>query len=104
MKVDRIRNEVTRYRVKVTHIEDKMRETRFKWFGHVKRRNMDASMRRCEMINIPEGRKGRGQSKKSLDEVIRDDLKVVELTEDIAQDRRLWWDRIKVLNHIEIAS
>ena len=55
---------------------------------------MDAPVRRCEMINIPEGKRGRGRPNKSLDEEIREDLKVVGLTEDLAQERRLWWDRI----------
>ena len=39
---------------------------------------------------------------KSLDEVIREDLKVVGLTEDMAQDRKLWRDRIKVLDRGEL--
>ena len=38
----------------------------------------------------------RGRPKKSLEEVVREDLRVVGLTEDMAQDRRLWWERIKV--------
>ena len=45
---------------------------------------MDAPVRRCERINIFEGRTGRGRPKKSLDEVIREDLRVVSLTEDLA--------------------
>ena len=69
-------------------IEDKMRESRLRWLGHVKR-SVDALVRRCETINIPVGFRGRGRSKISLDEVIRGNLKVVGLTEDMAQDRRL---------------
>ena len=60
-------------------------------------------MRRCERINIPRGKKGKGQPKKSLDEVIREDLKVVGLAEDLAQDKRLWQDRIRILNLRELA-
>jgi len=59
---------------------------------------VDAPVRRCEMINIPKGKRERGRLKKSLDEVIREDLKVVGLTEDLAQDRKLWRDRIKILD------
>ena len=33
--------------------------------------------------------------------MIREDLKVVGVTEDLAQDRRLWWDRIKILDRRE---
>ena len=36
--------------------------------------------------------------KKSLDEVNKEDLKVVGLSEDLAQDRRLWRNRIRILN------
>ena len=39
-----------------------------------------------------------------MDKVIRKDLKVVGLTVDIAQDRRLWQERNKVSDHKEIAS
>ena len=65
-------------------IEDKLREVRLRWFGHVKRRSADAPMRRCERINVPNGKRGKGQPKKSLDELIREDLKVVGLMEDMA--------------------
>jgi len=100
-RIDRIRNGVIRDLVKVVPIEDKMRRTRLRWFGHVKRRSVDALVRRCERINIPEGRRGRGRPKKNLDEVIREDLRVVSLTEDLTQDRKLWQDRIKVLDRRE---
>ena len=97
-RLDKIRNEVIRDIVKVAPIEDKMRESRLRWFDYVKRRSVDAPVRRCETINILDGNRGRGRPKKSLDEVIRGDLKVVGLTEDMAQDRRLWRDRIKVVD------
>ena len=64
---------------------------------------MDAPVRRCEIIDIPRDKRGRARPKKSLDEVIREDLKVVGLTEDMAQDRRLWQDRIKILDRRESA-
>ena len=73
-----------------------MRESRLRWFGHVKRRSVAAPVRRCERINPPGGKRGRGRPKKSLKEVVREDMRVVGLTEDMAQDRRLWRDRIKV--------
>ena len=89
-KMDRISSGVIRNLVKVAPIKDKLREIRLKWFDHVKRSSEDAPMRRCESINIPRDKREKGRPKKSLDEVIREDLKVVRLTEDIAQDMRLW--------------
>jgi len=50
---------------------------------------VNAPVRRYEMISIPEARRGRGRPKKNLDEVITEDLKVVGLTKDLTQDRKL---------------
>ena len=103
-RMDKISNRVIRDLVKVAPIEDKMRKTRLRWFDHVKRMSVDTPVRRCKRINIPEGKRGRGRPKKSLDKVIREDLKVVQLTKDMAQDRRLWQDRIKILDRTDVAS
>jgi len=51
-RLDRIRNVVIREKIRVTFIEDKMRETRLRWFGHMKRRRIDAPVRRCKKINF----------------------------------------------------
>ena len=48
------------------------------------------------MIVPPGGKRGRGRPKKCLEEVVREDLRVTGLSEDMAQDRRLWRDRIRV--------
>lgn len=82
--LDKIRNEVIRNLVRVVPIEDKMRESRLRLFGQVKRRSVDAPARRCETINILDGNRGRGRPKKSLGEVIKGDLKVIGLTKDMA--------------------
>ena len=95
-RLDRKRNEEIRSLAEVAPIEEKMRESRLRWFGHVKRRSVVAPVRRCELINPPGGKRGRGRPKKSLEQVLREDLRVVGLTEDMAQDRRLWRVRIKV--------
>ena len=57
---------------------------------------MDAPVRRCERINLPDYRRSRGRLKKSWSEIIRYDLKTLRLMEDMTQDRRLWKSRIKV--------
>jgi len=65
MRFDRIRNEVIRGKIGVTSIEDKIREARLHWFGHIRRRPMDVLVRRCETIECPDYRRSRGRSKKS---------------------------------------
>ena len=80
---------VIRGLAQVAPIKAKMRESRLRWFGHVKRRSAAAPVRRCETITPPGCKRERGRPKKSLEEVVREDLRVVGLTEDMAQDRRL---------------
>ena len=73
-----------------------MREARLRWYGHIRRRPMDAPVRRCEMIEYSDYIRSKGGPKKSWSEVIRHDLKTLGLVEDIAQDKKLWRARIKV--------
>ena len=63
-RLDKIMNEVIRDLVKVAPIGDRMRESRLRWFGHVKRRSVDAPVRRCETIIIPTVTKGEVDQKR----------------------------------------
>ena len=45
-----VRNEIIRKKVGVTSVEDKLREVRLRWFGHMMRRGPDAPVRRCETL------------------------------------------------------
>jgi len=98
-RLDRIRNVVIRKQVGVAPLEDKLRETRLRWFGHVKRRSVGAPVRRCEAIHLLDCRRGRGRPKMSWNIVIRSDMKSLGLTEDMAQDRNLWRSKIKTVDH-----
>jgi len=50
-RLDRIRNVVIRERVGVIHLEEKLRETRLRSFGHIKR-SVDAPVKRCEALDL----------------------------------------------------
>ncbi|KAF3670237.1 F-box protein PP2-A15 [Capsicum annuum] len=92
---DRVRNENIREKVGVTSVECKMREARLRWFGHVKRRGMDAPVRRCERLALDGFRRGRGRPKKYWGEVIWRDMEQLQLTEDMTLDRKeVWLDTI----------
>ena len=60
---DKVRNEDIRTKIGVASIEEKMRENRLRWFGHVRRRPTDALVRR-----VAQG------AKKTWMEVIRQDI------------------------------
>ncbi|PHT31904.1 tRNA(His) guanylyltransferase 2 [Capsicum baccatum] len=85
---DRVRNETIREKVGVTPVVCKMREVRLSWFGHVKRRGMDAPVHRCERLALDGFRRGRGRSKKYWGEVIRRDMEQLQFTEDMTLDRK----------------
>lgn len=44
---DKIKNEDIRAKIRVVSIVGKTREARLRWFGHVKRRCVDALVRKC---------------------------------------------------------
>ena len=62
---DKMRNEDTRTKIGVASIEEKMRENRLRWFGHVRRRPTDASVRRIECIKLGKVKRAQGRPKKT---------------------------------------
>ena len=48
IRKDKIRNDVIRNKIGVVPIEEKMRKTKLRWFGHVIRRPKDVPVRRVD--------------------------------------------------------
>ena len=96
-KLDKITNEVIRGKIGVTSIEDRIKEARLHLFGHIKR-SMDAQVRRCKRLDRLNYRRSKGRPKKRWSKVIRHDMKALGLVENMAQDKRLWRSRIKVVD------
>ncbi|XP_075101690.1 uncharacterized protein LOC142177124 [Nicotiana tabacum] len=95
-RLDKIRNENIRARVGMAPMEENMREVRLRWFGHVQRRSLDALVRRSERLALTSMRRGRGWPKKYWGKVIRKDMMQLELTEDMALDRKVCRESIRV--------
>ena len=93
---DKIKNEQIREMIKVAPIEDKLRENRLRWFGHVKRRPMDAPVRKSDLVSIDGNTRGRGRAKLTWWDIIKKNMMSCGLTEDIALDRMEWKNRIHV--------
>ncbi|XP_070039139.1 uncharacterized protein [Nicotiana tomentosiformis] len=96
-RMDKIRNEVIREKVSVAPMDDKMREVRLRWFGHVWRRSPDALVRRCESLALAGMRRGRGRPKKYRGEVIRQDMALLQIFLDMALDKEVWRSSIRVV-------
>ena len=74
MPWDRIRNEFIRGTAKVRRLGDKLRETRLRWYGHVRRRGEDYIGRRILRMGLPGMRKRKDQGegiKMQLEEIWR---------------------------------
>ncbi|KAF3676657.1 hypothetical protein FXO38_04199 [Capsicum annuum] len=97
-KGDRVRSEIIRDKVRVASVEDKMREGRLRWFGHVMRRGADASVRKCERLALDGFKRRGGRPKKYWREVIRHDMEQLQLTVNMTLDRKTWRSRIRALS------
>ncbi|GMP94361.1 hypothetical protein CsSME_00043841 [Camellia sinensis var. sinensis] len=99
-KQDRIRNECIREWVGVAPIEDKLRENRLRWFGHIQRRPTEAVVKRCDTVTIDGSVRGRGRPRLTLTSVINRDMNLLNLTNEMAFDRTAWRRRIHVADPI----
>lgn len=70
-------------------MDDKMREVRLRWYGHVKRRCIAAPVRMCKRLAIMGLRRGRGRPNKYWGEVIIKYMVYLQLTEDMTLDRKI---------------
>ena len=62
----RIRNEEICFKIRVAPFGEKMRESRLRWFGHLQRKIINAPMRKSELLEVEETKKGRGIPKVTL--------------------------------------
>ena len=77
--LDRIRNEFIRGTAKVRRLGDKLRETRLRWYGHVRRIGEDYIGRRILSMGLP-GKRKRGRPRRRYKDAIREDMEVVGVT------------------------
>lgn len=95
-RLDKKRNEDIRRKVGVAPIGEKMREHRLRWFGHVRRRPLDAPVRRG-ILPYEDCKRGRGRPKLTWEAVIKRDLRERHITEDLVNNRGEWRRAIRVL-------
>ena len=63
-------------------------EARLRWFGHVRRED-DVYIGRRMLRELP-GKRKRGRLKRRVMDVVREDMTVVEVMEEQAEDRDKW--------------
>ena len=67
LRLDRIKNVVIRNKTGVASIEDKMKETKLRWFGRIMRNSIDTSVKTHERIVLPSCRRGQESPGKNLE-------------------------------------
>ncbi|XP_063629446.1 uncharacterized protein LOC134800816 [Cydia splendana] len=92
-RLDRIRNEYIRGTFKVIKFEDKLRENRLRWYGHVMRRDQDHMTR--AVMQIEEMKRGRGRPAATWKSTIEKDLKANNVDAGTTQNRLLWRTRTR---------
>ena len=70
-------------------LEHRLRKTRLKWFGNVKRRDENSILRRVMELEV-EDRRPVGRPKKTWSKVVEDDMKKLNITQDTVEDRKQW--------------
>ena len=86
---DEVPNEVVRSRSGLPGVDELMRRSRLRWFGHVTRREEDNYLRRA-LAYEAEGRRPAGRPKKTWKGVLESDMSLFNITEEMALNRPQW--------------
>jgi len=66
---EKVRNEDIHTKIDVAPIEEKMRESRLRWFGHVRRKPTDAPVQPVESIKLGRVKSVQGRPKKTCNKI-----------------------------------
>ena len=91
---DRIQNEHIRGTVKVRQISKEVRDSRLRWYGHVKRKEDDYVGRRVLEMELPRKKKVRRPKRMSKD-AVKERRKEVAANEGDVHDRSNWRREIR---------
>ena len=70
-------------------VSDVVRRGRLRWFGHLERKSVNDWVSACRNVEVM-GDKRKGRSKKTWGECVKNDMDLLGLEKDWAQDRALW--------------
>ena len=73
----------------LSELEDKLRRSRLRWFGHVVRSDDQGILRRAEQFQVPV-RRPRGRPKQTWRRCVDGDMRKLGIEEELAIDRKRW--------------
>ena len=75
-------------------MRNKVREARLRWYGHVRRRDVDYVGQKVLKMELP-GKRKRGRPKRRYMDALVEDMKAVGVKEMDTQDRIKWRQSIR---------
>ena len=90
---DRRRSEDLCNLLGINCVADVVRRGRLRWFGHLERKSVDDWVSACRGL-VVEGARGRGRSRKTWEQCVRDDMKLLGLHPEWAIFKDMWRDLI----------
>ena len=86
---DMVENTVNALRVGVDNLEEHLRQKRWRWFGHIARRDEEVEIKKVFELKI-EGQGKRGRPVKRWIDVVEKDMKKRGVVQQDAGDREGW--------------
>lgn len=88
-------SELIRERLGLLSIEETLRTNRLRWYGHIQRMEDVAWQKKITTMEISDAPLPRGRPRKRWSDNIKKDLKDLNLTPELTQDRNAWRRRIR---------
>jgi len=102
---DKVRNEDIRKKTGSRKLEDIIKERRLRWLGHVLRMDNSRTARQATHWELRGYKRKPGQSRKNWVDVIKRDLRQMDLTweeaEELANDKAEWRRRVAQCSHLD---
>ena len=93
--VDRVSTDILRDMVgAVVKIEDMIIQSRFRWYSHAIRRDINSEIREVIELEIT-GKRKKGRPRRSWEECVNKDLERYGLRREDVYDREKWREQIK---------
>ena len=86
---DKVKSVDIRKELGLTSIQERVREMRLRWYGHMQRMEENNEVRAVVDMRVPGQDQGETKTKRWMD-CVRTDMQTLRMTSEDAKDRTLW--------------